>query len=452
MVKRKTGAVLLLVAVALMACGKKDEGAGGPPHGMGGPPEVTVAAAVSRPIAETVEFPARLEAVEQVQIRSRVTGYIQGIHFQQGAEVHKGDLLFTIDARTYEAQARAAESQVAALNSRIDMARIALARNEKLLATQATSQREVDEAGASVKDLEATLRGAQAQLESAKLDVSFTRVLSPITGRVGKAEITVGNLVQANGPESPVLTTVVSSNPVYVSFDADEHTFVRFGLRGQAGKSKLEVGVGLSGETGFPHQARLDYVDNRVDPGTGGVKIRALLANPDGALTPGLFARVKLSDPSGGRDAVVVSERAIGTDQDRKYVFVVGADKTAQVRPIKPGPLVDGMRVIYDGLKPGEMVIVNGLMRIRPGVPVTAKLEAAADAGAAAPLAAEPAKPADKAADKPMEKPTEKPTEKPMEKAAKPMEKPASTDKPDKAHETAKPAGADSKATDKKKS
>lgn len=434
MVKRKTGAVLLLVTVALMACGKKDEGAGGPPSGMGGPPEVTVAAAVSRPIAETVEFPARLEAVEQVQIRSRVTGYIQGIHFQQGAEVHKGDLLFTIDSRTYDAQARAAESQVAALNSRIDLARIALARNEKLLATQATSQREVDEAGASLKDLEATLRGAQAQLESAKLDVSFTRVLSPITGRVGKAEITVGNLVQANGPESPVLTTVVSSNPVYVSFDADERTFVRFGLRGQGGKSKLEMGVALAGETGFPHQARLDYVDNRVDPSTGGVKIRGVLANPDGALTPGLFARVKLSDPAGGKDAVVVSERAIGTDQDRKYVFVVGADKTAQVRPVKPGPLVDGMRVIYEGLKPGEQVIVNGLMRIRPGVPVTAKLEAAADAGAAPPPAAEPAKPVDKTADKPMEKSIEKSKGKPSPAA-----------KPDPAPETAK-------AADKKKS
>ena len=406
MVKRKTGAALLLVAAAMMACGKKEEGAGGPPHGMGGAPEVTVVAAVSRPIAETVEFSARLEAVEQVQIRSRVTGYLQGIHFQQGAEVHEGDLLFTIDPRTYDAQARAAESQVAALNSRIDLARIVLARNEKLLATQATSQREVDEAAASVKDLEATLRGAQAQLESAKLDLSFTRVLSPITGRVGKAEITVGNLVQANGPESPVLTTVVSSNPVYVSFDADERTFVRFGLHGQAGKSKLDLGVALAGEAGFPHLARLDYVDNRVDPGTGGVKIRALLANPDGALTPGLYARVRMTDPGGGKDAVIVSERAIGTDQDRKYVFVVGADKTAQVRPIKPGPLVDGMRVVYDGLQPGDMVIVNGLMRVRPGVPVNAKLEPAA--GAAAPPSSSPAE-APKAAEKPTAKPAEKP-------------------------------------------
>jgi len=243
--------------------------------------------------------------------------------------------------------------------------------------------------------------------------------------------------VQANGPESPVLTTVVSSNPVYVSFDADEATFVRFGLRGQAGKSKLEMGVGLAGETGFPHQARLDYVDNRVDPTTGGVKIRALLANPDGTLTPGLFARVKLSDPAGGKDAVVVSERAIGTDQDRKFVFVVGADKTAQVRPIKPGPLVDGMRVVYEGLKPGEQVIVNGLMRIRPGVPVTAKLEAAAGEGAAPPPAPEPPKPAEGPADKP---------------AAKADEKASGAAAPEKTPQTGAPSGSDAKAAEKKKS
>ena len=382
-----------MAALALSACGKKEEAPAAAPPGGGGAP-VTVAPAEARAVTETQEFPARLEAVEKVDVRSRVTGYIQAIHFQQGTEVRKGDLLVTIDPRPNEAKVARAEAEVAALNTRIDLARLELARAEKLLASQATSQREYEEKAAQLKDYEASLRAAQAALDSARLDLSFTRIVAPISGRVGKAEITAGNFVQTEGPESPLLTTIVSSNPIYVSFDIDERVFVKFGLRSRAGgrNGRLPVEVALMGETGFPRKALLDYVDNRVDPSTGSVRMRATLDNHDGSLTPGLYAHVRLSDPAGANAAVVVPDRAIGTDQDRKFVYVVGDDKKAQYRPVKVGPSLNGDRVVFDGLKPGEMVIVNGLLRVRPGQPVAAEREKPAIVPAATAEAAAAAK------------------------------------------------------------
>jgi len=388
MAKAWIGMVAAVAALALAGCGKKDEAPAAPPPGGGGAP-VTVAPAQTKSVTESQEFPARLEAVEKVDVRSRVTGYIQAVHFQQGTEVRKGDLLVTIDPRPNQAKVHRAEADVAALNTRIDLARIELTRAEKLLASQATSQREFDEKAAQVKDYEASLRALQATLDSQKLDLSFTRILAPISGRVGRAEITAGNFVQTEGPESPLLTTIVSSSPIYVSFEIDERVFVKFALKGRVGgrNAKLPVEVGLMGENGFPHQAVLDYVDNRVDPNTGSVRLRAIMDNRDGLLTPGLYARVRLSDPAGANEAVVVPDRAVGTDQDRKFVYVVGADKTAQYRPVKTGPAVEGLRVVFDGLKSGEMVIVNGLLRVRPGQPVAAEQEKPA----IVPVPAEPA-------------------------------------------------------------
>ena len=371
--------VAVLTTVALAACGKKDEAAaGGPPAGGGGAP-VTYAEAKLRPVVERQEFPARLEAVEQVQVRSRITGYIQEVHFSQGAEVRKGDLLVTIDPRPIQARVAKAEADLLATQTRIDLARIELARAEKLLASQATSQREVDEKAASLKDLEATYKAVQAALDTTRLDLAFTRVTAPISGRVGKPEITAGNFVQADGPESPVLTTIVSSGPIYVTFDVDERTFVKYGLkgRGTVKGGRLPVQVGLAAEEGFPHQATLVYVDNKVDIATGNVRLRALLDNRDGSLVPGLYARARLADPQGESDAVVVPDKAVATDQDRKFVYVVSADKKAEYRVVKVGQVTEGQRVILEGLKPGEHVIVNGLMRVRPGQPVSPSLEGA---------------------------------------------------------------------------
>ncbi len=386
-------ASVLALAIGLSACGKKEEAAAppGPP-----PAAVTTAPATVRSVVESQEFPARLEAVEWVAVRSRITGYIQEVHFAQGAEVRKGDLLVTIDPRPIQARVAKAEADIAAIASRTDLARLELARTQKLMASQATSQRELDEKAAAVKDLEASMKAARAALDASRLDLAFTRITAPITGRVGKAEITAGNFVQTEGPESPMLTTIVSSGPIYVTFEADERTFVKYGLRGRGTVKggRLPVEVALSGETGFPHSATLVYVDNRVDPQTGNVRMRALLDNGDGTLVPGLYARVRMADPAGAKETVTIPDEAVGTDQDRKFVYVVGADKKATYRAIQTAQVADGQRAIVEGLKAGEQVIVNGLMRVRPGQVVAAKPEGAKPAADAKPADAAP--PADK--------------------------------------------------------
>lgn len=389
--------VLVALAAAVAACGKKEEGGGASAGGEG--TAVTLAPARLQAVVASQEFPARLEAVEAVAVRSRITGYIQEIHFSQGSEVRRGDLLVSIDARPVQARVARAEAESAALQTRLELARIELARTEKLMASQATSQRELDEKAAAVRDLEASIKAAQAALEAVRLDLSYTRITAPISGRVGKAEITAGNFVQTEGPESPVLTTIVSSGPIYVTFDVDERTFVQYGLkgRGTAKGGRLPVAVGLAGEQGFPHRATLVYVDNRVDQDAGNVRCRALLDNRDGALVPGLYARVRLSDPAGEAEAVVVPDAAVGTDQDRKFVYVVGADRKAAYRPVRIAQAVGSERVVLEGLKAGEQVIVNGLMRVRPGQPVNPAPE-----GAAAGAKAATEKPA---ADQPPEKP-----------------------------------------------
>lgn len=367
--------ILALSCLALSGC-KGDSKPAAPAAGAPAP-EVTVAAARTQLLAAHEEFPGRLEAVEKVEVRARVSGYIEAVHFRQGEDVKRGDLLVSIDPRPYQARLQRAEGDVAALQARIELARLELARAERLLSSGATTQRDLDERVARLKDLEASARSAQATVEAARLDLGFTRVTAPISGRAGRFDITVGNLVQAESPEPPVLTTLVSLNPLYVSFDVDEATFVRFGLDAAA-RRRWPVSFALAGDSGFPREATLQFVDNRVDPGTGSVHARALVANPDARLTPGLFARVRLSDPAGAVPAVVVPERAIGTDQDRRFVLVVGSDRKAQHRNVQVGGAEGGMRIVRDGLREGEQVVVNGLMRVRPGQVVDVKPEAAA--------------------------------------------------------------------------
>lgn len=382
-----TSTLLLLLVFVLLGCQGEDKPAAAPAAAPA--PEVTVAPARSRVLSRREEFPGRLEAVEKVDVRARVSGYIEAVHFRQGEDVRKGDLLVSIDARPYQARLQRAEGEVAALESRIELARLELVRAQKLLASQATSQREVDERSAQLKDLEAALRSARAGVDTARLDLSFTRVTAPIAGRAGRFDITVGNLVQAESPEPPVLTTIVSMNPLYVSFDVDEATFVRFGLNAAARRG-LPVDFALAGERGFPHRASLQFVNNRVDPATGSVQARAVVANPDARLTPGLFARVRLSDPAGEAAVVLVPDRAIGTDQDRKFVLVVGADRKAMHRPVRIGGVVDGERIVNEGLREGERVVVNGLLRVRPGQEVNARSEPAPSPGTEPPTGVTP--------------------------------------------------------------
>ena len=324
---------------------------------------------MAKEIVETDEFPGRIEAIDQVEVRARVTGYIQSVHFKSGTEVKKGDLLFLIDPRPFEAAVAQAQATLGNTRAQLDLARTVLARNQALLAERATSKREYDEAAASVRSLEAQLRANQAALDTARLNLSYTRVTAPVSGRVGKAEITPGNLIQGEVPNSPLLTTVVSSNPIYVSFEVDEGAFLKYVANARGGA--LPIAVGLADEPGFPHVGRLEFVDNRVDPQTGTVRMRAVLDNKSGRFTPGLFARVKLGNAAQPRVAVLVADRAIGTDQSKRFVLVVDGENNAQFREVKIGRLVDGLRVIESGLEPGELIVVNGLQRTRPGAPVT---------------------------------------------------------------------------------
>ena len=327
-------------------------------------PPVSAAVVLEKPVLETQEFSGRLEAIEVVEIRPRVSGYITAVNFKPGAEVKKGDLLFVIDPRPYQAEADRAGAAAAAARARADLARLELQRAERLLADKAIAQREFDERAASQKELDASARAAQAQYEAAKLNLAYTRVLSPIDGRVSKAEITLGNLVDA----SAVLTSVVSLDRIYASFDGDEDTYLRVSRRAHAGQA-VDVKVGLANEDGFPHSGKLEFVDNRLDSQSGSVRMRATLANADRQLAPGLFARVQIA---GGepRPQILINDRAVNTDQDRKFVFVVGKDNTAEYRAVKLGPTIDGLRIVREGLKPGEKIVVNGLQRVRPGAPI----------------------------------------------------------------------------------
>jgi multidrug efflux system membrane fusion protein len=356
-----------LAAISLAGCdtanGKTAEApaAGGPP--------ISAAAVVEKNITETQEFSGRLEAIERVEIRSRVSGFITAVNFKPGSEVKKGDVLFQIDARPYQAELSRAEAAANSARAKADLAKLELARAEKLLADKAIAQREYDEKASGLKELDANARAAAAQADAARLNVAYTQVVSPINGRVSKAEITLGNLVDA----SAVLTSVVSLEKIYASFDGDEDTYLRVGTAATKGQP-VTVKVGLANETGFPHEGKLEFVDNQLDPRSGSVRMRATFANADNALVPGLFARVQLEGAGAGKPALLINDRAVGTDQNRKFVFVVGADSKAEYRPVTLGPQIDGLRVVRDGLKPGEKIVVNGLQRVRPGAPVTAEI------------------------------------------------------------------------------
>lgn len=357
-----------LILVALAGCGEPAAQSGAP---KGGPPPVSVAAALEKDIVDTDEFPGRIEPVEQVEVRARVTGYLQSVNFSSGAEVKKGDLLFQIDPRPFENEVARTEANLANTRAQAELARTEFERSEKLLAERATSKREYDDAAARVRSLEAQLRANQAALETARLNLSYTRVTAPVSGRVGKAEITVGNLIQGESSNSPLLTTVVSLNPIYAAFEIDERAYLKYAAAARVRAAHLPVAAGLADEEGFPHAGRLEFVDNRVDTRSGTARLRAVLDNRDGRLAPGLFARVKIGDSSRPRKAVLVSDRAIGTDQSKRFVLVVNGGGTAQYREVKPGRIVDGLRVVEEGLKPGELVVVNGLQRVRPNTPVT---------------------------------------------------------------------------------
>jgi RND family efflux transporter MFP subunit len=372
--KKNLAFTLTPVLLALLAaCGQKPEGAGG--HGgPGGPPPVSVAPATQREVQEFDEFTARLEAPDTVDVRARVAGTVEAVRFKEGQVVRKGDPLFTIDARAFKAEVARAEAQVAAVKTQADLARADLARSEKLVAVNAVSQQEIDQLRATLRGAEANLKAAEAALVQARLNVEYATITAPVTGRTSRANVTPGNLV---GVGDPVLTNIVSSDKVYAYFDASEATYLKY-MRA-AKPASASVQMGLSNEQGFPHTGKLDFVDNRLNPATASIRVRAVFDNKNGQFTPGLYARVKLGG-SATYTGVLVPDRAITTDQTSKIVLVVGPNNIVQPRPVKPGALVDGMRVV-DGVKAGEMVVVDGLLRAFPGAPVTPQVLKVDDKG-----------------------------------------------------------------------
>jgi RND family efflux transporter MFP subunit len=370
------GALLLVVlSLAALRLGGAKEPPPAPPL-----QAVTVAQVLEREITEWDEFTGRLEAVDQVEIRPRVSGYITRVTFDEGKEVKKGEVLFEIDPRPYQAELAQAEAELERARSAAALAASEVQRAGKLVKAQAISREEFDSRTSAEAQGGATVRAAEAAVQTARLNLGWTRVRSPITGRVSNARVTAGNLVQSGPAEEEPLTTVVSLNPVYLYFDSDEQTYLRYAALAKSTgtnwrDARLPVYLGLANETGFPHEGRLDFVDNQVDANTGTIRTRAVFSNRSRALTPGLFARVKLVGGQKTR-ALLVRDAAIGTDQDRKFVLVVAPGDTLAYRPIVPGRLTDGLRIVTSGLKPGDRVVVNGLMRVRPGMKVAPTLTA----------------------------------------------------------------------------
>jgi multidrug efflux system membrane fusion protein len=365
-----TLSILAVVAATLSACAR-NEAAQNP--ATAAPPQVTVAHVLSKPVTEFDEFTGRFEAIDRVEIRPRVNGYISSVNFTEGSEVKKGDVLFVIDQRPYAAELKHAQAQLAQAKSALELAKSEKARATNLLAQHAISQEEYDTRSSGDEQAQANVQLAESALDTAALNMTYTKVTSPINGRISRANITLGNLV-TNG--QTLLTTVVSLDPIYVRFDGDEQAYLR---SVKEARDRLAAGskdvaapvlVGLADEAGFPHSGVMVFQDNEVDPQTGTIRTRAKLDNHDRAFTPGLFARVRLLGDK-KYDALLINDSAVGTDQTVKYVLVVGADNKVEYRPVKLGPVIDGLRVVREGLKENDTIVVNGLQRVRPGSPVT---------------------------------------------------------------------------------
>jgi membrane fusion protein, multidrug efflux system len=308
------------------------------------------------------EFSGRLEAVERVDVRSRVAGQVKSVHFVEGALVKRDDLLVTIDPDPYAAEVDRAQAQVVAAQARVNYTKSEHQRAQRLWEESAIARRELDERVNAAQEAEANLRAAQAALTSAKLNLSYTQVRAPVAGRVGRLEVTVGNLVAA-GPGAPVLTTLVSVNPIYASFDADEHVVLR-ALHDGAKSISVEAETVTNG--GRQLRGRLQLIDNQVNTKSGTVRVRAVFENKDGSLIPGQYVKLKMGRAK-AEPALLVAERAIGTDQDKRFVIVVGPDNKAIWRQVQLGGTANGQRIVTAGLEAGEQVVVNGLQRVRPG-------------------------------------------------------------------------------------
>lgn len=377
-------AVALVASLLSAGCDRTAAQPADPP-----PPKVTVAQVIARDVTEWDEFTGRLEAVNTVEVRPRVSGYVASARFREGAIVRKGDLLFQIDARPFQAEADRLRAELTRARATVKRAGSELQRAERLASENAMSHEEHERRASFAQESSAQVSAVEAALRVAELNLEFTRVTAPIDGRVGRAIVTEGNLVSSGPGEATLMTTVVSLDPIYAAFDADEQAFLRHlgvsrqGSRAARGQQELPIRLALANDTDFPREGRLNFLDNRIDPATGTIRGRALFRNPDHSLTPGLFVRLQLPGSAAYR-GMLIQDRAVGTDLDKRFVMVVAADSVAQYRVVTLGPMVDGLRVVRSGLDPQDRVIVNGLQRVRPGAKVDVET-VAMDAVEAAP-------------------------------------------------------------------
>ncbi len=364
----------LLIGSLFTGCGKQAQ----PPTPL---PVVSVTQPVVREVVEWDEYIGRLESPETVEVRARVSGYLDKVHFKEGKEVKKGDLLFTIDPRPYQAEFDHANAEYERAVSQTDLAKNDFERAKRLIATKAISEEDYDTKSKTYTAVQAAVRSAKATLDSAKLNLEFTQIRAPIDGRISRAVVTEGNLISSGvaGSGATLLTTIVSLNPLYLYGDADERSVLKYlhlrreGTRVSARDELIPAEMGLADEAGFPHKGYMDFVDNRIDPGTGTMRARGVFSNADHSLSPGFFGRIRIPG-SGKYPALLIPDRALGSDQAQKFVYVVNAEKKVEFRPVKIGPMIDGLRVVKEGLKPGEQIVIEGLLRVRPGIVVEAKL------------------------------------------------------------------------------
>jgi len=363
--------VASLAAMLVLLCGCSRQAARQSPP----PPSVTVASVERKEVIEWDEFTGRTEPVESVEVRPRVSGYIQEVRFQSGQLVRKGDVLFVIDPRWHQAEFDRRKAEYEQAKVRLDTARREAERTPQLLTNNAISIEEADARKARHQEAKAAVLASQAALDSAQLDLEYTQVRAPNGGRVSRALLTEGNYVSGVAGSTTLLTTLVSLDPIYVYADIDENSLLKFNALAQArkletnGDGKIPVELQLADEPEFPHQGYIESFDNRLDPNTGSILLRAVFPNPDGRIVPGLFARIRVP-LSERRPAVLVDERAIGTDQAQKFVLTLTSTNTVAYRSVTLGPVIGGQRVIRSGLEGGEKIVVNGLQRVRPGMPV----------------------------------------------------------------------------------
>lgn len=382
--KRHGFAPALLLAIlqaTLIGCGDKSANSGGTGPGQMPPPNVKIAQALTQEVTEWDEYTGRIEAVNAVEVRARVSGYLEKVNFTAGEKVRKGDLLFQIDPKPLKAQLNYAVAELERAKTKQELARNDLTRAENLLKAKAISTEEYDARNKGLREAIAAVNSAEANVYSAKLNLEYTEIHAPINGRVGRELITAGNLVKT---DDTLLTNIVSTDPVYVYVDADEQSVLKYRRHAQQhGKGATDlkgtpVELAVADETGFPHHGQLDYIAPREDAATGTLSLRGVFANPDELLSPGFFARLRVRG-SASYQALLLPDRAVGTDQGQRFIWVVNQDHLVAYRKVTPGPLIDQLRVIREGLQPGDWVVIEGMQKLKPEMKVTPERTSLAD-------------------------------------------------------------------------